>query len=121
MIIYAMRWHRLVWTAAVVAVMAVIGLGIDVAVEGMSAAAELAGIIVAFCELSLLLLAIIAFIRDRRHPGGQPEPNGQAAATNKSGKLSAAKYQVDVRDSTGIIIGERNEQKINIRRSANDS
>lgn len=116
-IIRSMRWRLLVWTAVAIAVAAIIGLGIDVALEGISGAAELAGVIVAFCEVNVLLLAIVAFARERRAPVGQPEPGVQPEASTAKGGLSTGKYRVDVRDSTGVIIGDGNKQNINVRRS----
>lgn len=111
-----MRWRLLVWTAVAIAVMAVIGLGIDVALEGITRAAELAGVIVAFCEVGLLLLAVVSLARERRSVRAYPEPNIQPTESAAEGGRQSRKYKVDVRDSTGVMIGDQNKQTINIRR-----
>jgi hypothetical protein len=55
-----MRWRLLTWLALAIGIMVATGLGIDVAVAGMTRASGLAVVIAGFCELCALMLAVAA-------------------------------------------------------------
>ena len=118
-----MKGRLLVGLAVTIAVAGAIAIGVDAAVAGIDKAAGLAGVIVGFCELAALALGVAGFMADRREGRSKGERPGvgevAAAATSPSAPASGApadgpavqgKYVVDVRDASGVQIGDHNVQ-----------
>ena len=67
------------WFAAVLAAAAAIALAVDIAVEGVDNAAGMAGVLVGFCELGALVLAVAGWASEHRE-SASPEPDADASA-----------------------------------------
>lgn len=113
----------------IIAAVAAVGLGIDVAVAGTTQAAGLAGVIVGFCELGALVLGVVSRAAQRHEakeqqasslpdaPGTAPqEPERNAQPGNASGK-----YVVDARQAQGVQIGDHGIQRVEFRTSPGGS
>lgn len=111
------RWRVLMWAAVVIAAVAAAGLGAMVAVAGVDKAAGLAGVIVGFCEVAALLVAVVGWAGDRRaaatdRPGAAAAPAGTAVLPPPAG---TAKYVVDASNAQGVQTGDGNTQHNDFR------
>lgn len=114
-----MKWRVLVWIAAATAVAAAAGLGVDVAVAGTDKAAGLAGIIVGFCELAAVVLAVVGLTGQRRTTeAGSQVPRrdpgakvGDPADSARAPQSEIGKYRVDAHGAEGLQIGDNNTQR----------
>lgn len=124
------KWRVLVRAAVLIAAAAAVMLGVVTVTAGLTAASGLAGVIVSFCELVAVALAVIGWAGERRSAvgagkegistyapsAGQPAP-GQGPASGDTG----GKYAVTLGDSAqGIMIGDGNVQNIDLRHSHRD-
>ena len=125
-----MKWRVLVRAAVLIAAAAAVMLGVVAVTTGLTAASGLAGVIVGFCELVVVALAVIGWAGERRSAtaagkegtstsapsAGRPAP-GQGPASGHSG----GKYAVTVGgNAQGIMIGDGNVQNVDLRHSHRD-
>jgi|SRR5450755_3855750 hypothetical protein len=113
----------LVWAAVGLAAAAAAGLAVDVAFEGLEKAAGLAGVVVGFCELGALALAVIGWAAHRRASGdqsaskvtpAQPTDGVECVPTTRAG-TAESKYAVDIGEAQGVQIGDGNTQSNDFR------
>lgn len=117
----------LVWAAVLIAAAAAAMLGVVAVTAGLAAASGLAGLVVGFCELVAVTLAILGWVGERRSAteaakeepsislpsAGRPAPSRDPASGHSSGK-----YAVTLGDSNqGTMIGDGNVQNIDLRYS----
>jgi hypothetical protein len=108
------------WTALIVGAVTVAGLGVDIAVAGPDKAAVLAGIVVGFCEVVGVVLAVVGWAGERR--SGEPTrlANRDNSVPESQPAAGGRKYVVDARDATGVQVGDGNTQHVDVRRSGRD-
>ncbi len=120
-----MKGRVLIGLAVTIAVAGAIAIGVDVAVAGIDKAAGLAGVVVGLCELAALVLGVAGFMADRRGESrGETDrqvsgdaaavaaaPRAPASVSQADGPAVHGKYVVDVRDASGVQIGDNNVQR----------
>ncbi len=120
-----MKGHVLIGLAVAIAVAGAIAIGVEVAMAGIDKAAGLAGVIVGFCELAALVLGVAGFMasrrgesrgEDERQRGGEAEaaataPVTPAPCSPAEGPASQGKYVVDIREASGVQVGDNNVQR----------
>jgi hypothetical protein len=123
------NWRAVTWLAVAVMVAAAVGLALDAGLAGVTQASGLAGVIVGFCELGALLLAVVSWTAERRRASAEPDPAPAAAVTPEPAaatpepappqtappqtatpEAAPAKYVVDLRDAHGVQVGDHNIQ-----------
>ncbi|MBZ6230270.1 hypothetical protein [Streptomyces olivaceus] len=86
-----MRWRLLFWSAVALGVLAAAALGWVARSDGAQAAASgLGGLLVAFCEIGAVLLAVTAWSAERRRAEDSavrqpPDGTGEPAAGPRAG------------------------------------
>ncbi|MFE2192186.1 hypothetical protein ACFXAQ_15320 [Streptomyces olivaceus] len=86
-----MRWRVLFWSAVALGVAAATALGWVALDRGAQAASGLAGLLVAFCEIGAVLLAVTAWSAERRRAEDgavrrPPDGTGEPAAGPRAGR-----------------------------------
>jgi hypothetical protein len=107
----------MLWLAAGIAVGAGAGLCAEIAVEGVSQAAGLAGVIAGFCELGALVMGVAGLAGEHRITRGDAERTAVAPALETAGKVveagaenQAGKYTVDLRQARMVQVGDHSFQ-----------
>lgn len=98
---------------------AAVGLGVDIVVAGISRAAALAGVIVGFCEIGALLLALAAWVAERRErpARGLPPAHGPTGQEDAAAgpAVTSPKFVVDAGQAGVVQIGDHGIQHVHAR------
>jgi hypothetical protein len=125
------KWRVLVWVAVLIATAAAVVLGVVAVEEGLTAASGLAGVIVAFCELAAVVLAVIGWVGKRRPVSDTRKDETRTRSVPSAGPDDAHKHLADGRgggkyvvnlgdNAQGTVIGDGNILHNDLRYSNRD-
>lgn len=83
------KWRALVWAAVLIATAAAVLLGVVALTAGLAAASGLAGVVVGFCELVAVALAVIGWAGERQSAAGSEKKETNASALDAQLRASS--------------------------------